>query len=115
MKLLKDKRKAIKSYSFLSMLANFLVALSISGLGVMGVLSIKVALSTLLLFVIPLGIFGLVGRFIDQELEDECEEVLPCHFLGKSAMPDGYTETTHIRNLNTIVDIYEKHGGVLRV
>lgn len=49
-----------------------------------------------------------------KDAERECKEVLPCHFLVKSAMPDGYTETTHIRNLNTITDIYEKHGGVLR-
>lgn len=73
MKFHEDWKKILKTYSFLSLVANLLIALSISGLGVMGVLSTKVAFSTLLLFVIPLGIFGLVGRFIDQELEDECE------------------------------------------
>lgn len=42
MKLLKDKKKVIKSYSFLYMAANFLIALSVSGLSVLAVLSFLV-------------------------------------------------------------------------
>lgn len=74
MKLLKDKRKVIKSYSFLSMAANFLIALSISGLSVLGVLSSEIALSLLIGCALFLGLLGLCGRFIDQELDDRCKE-----------------------------------------
>lgn len=70
MKLLKNKKKILKSYSFLSMLGNFLVALSISGLGVLGILSSDIAFPVLSVLAISFGLFGLVGRFIDQSIED---------------------------------------------
>lgn len=70
MKLLKDKKKVINSYSFLSMAANFLVALSVSGLSVLGVLSSEIALHLLIGCALFLGLLGLCGRFIDQELDD---------------------------------------------
>ena len=70
MKLLKDKKKIFKSYSFLSIAANFLIALSISGLSVLGVLSSEIALPVLAVLAISFGLFGLAGRFIDQSLDD---------------------------------------------
>ena len=70
MKLLKDRRKILRSYSFLSMLGNFLIALSISGLGVIGVLSSDIAFPLLAGLAISFGLFGLIGRFIDQSIED---------------------------------------------
>ena len=70
MKLLPNKKRILKSYSFLSMLGNFLVALSISGLGVIGVLSSDIAFPLLAGLAISFGLFGLVGRFIDQQIED---------------------------------------------
>ena len=70
MKLLPNKKKILKSYSFLSMLGNFLIALSISGLSVLGVLSSEIALPVLAVLAISFGLFGLIGRFIDQQLED---------------------------------------------
>jgi len=70
MKLLPNKKKILKSYSFLSMLGNFLIALSISGLAVLGVLSSDIAFPLLAGLAISFGLFGLVGRFIDQQLED---------------------------------------------
>ena len=70
MKLLPNKKKILKSYSFLSMLGNFLIALSISGLGVIGVLSSDIAFPLLAALAISFGLFGLVGRFIDQSLDD---------------------------------------------
>ena len=70
MKLLKDRRKILRSYSFLSMLGNFLIALSISGLGVIGVLSSDIAFPLLAALAISFGLFGLIGRFIDQTVED---------------------------------------------
>lgn len=36
---------------------------------------------------------------------------LPCRFLTKEEMPDGYTETTSGDNLKTIIKIYEDFGG----
>lgn len=70
MKLLKDRRKILRSYSFLSMLGNFLIALSISGLAVLGVLSSDIAFPLLAALAISFGLFGLIGRFIDQTVED---------------------------------------------
>jgi len=52
------------------MLGNFLIALSISGLAVLGVLSSDIAFPLLAGLAISFGLFGLVGRFIDQQLED---------------------------------------------
>lgn len=74
MKLLKDKKKVLKSYSFLSMAANFLIALSVSGLSVLGVLSSEIALPLLIGCALFLGLLGLCGRFIDQELDDRDED-----------------------------------------
>ena len=70
MKLLPNKKKILKSYSFLSMLGNFLIALSISGLAVLGVLSSDIAFPLLAALAISFGLFGLAGRFIDQSLDD---------------------------------------------
>ena len=70
MKLLPNKKKILKSYSFLSMLGNFLIALSISGLGVLGILSSDIAFPLLAGLAISFGLFGLIGRFIDQTVED---------------------------------------------
>ena len=69
MKLLKDKKKVIKSYSFLSIAANFLVALSVSGLSVLGVLSSEIALPVVITCAITFGVLGLIGRFVDQSLD----------------------------------------------
>ncbi|MNQ59021.1 hypothetical protein D3C85_732410 [compost metagenome] len=69
-RLIRDWKKQLKSYSFLSMLGNFLVALSVSGLSVLGVLSSNVALPLLVSLAVAFGLFGLVGRFIDQSVED---------------------------------------------
>jgi hypothetical protein len=73
MKLLKGKKKILKSYSFLSMAANFLVALSVSGLSVLGVLSSELALPILVSCALFLGLLGLCGRFIDQSVDDIIE------------------------------------------
>lgn len=70
MRLIKDKKKVLKSYSFLSIAANFLVALSVSGLSVLGVLSSEIALPVLAVLAVSFGLFGLAGRFIDQSLDD---------------------------------------------
>lgn len=73
MKLLKDKKKIIKSYSFLSMLGNFLIALSVSGLSVLGVLSSEIAFPILVSCALFLGLLGLIGRFVDQSVDDSMD------------------------------------------
>lgn len=69
------KKILIKSYSSLSIIANILVALSISGLSVLGVVSNVIALPLLVSLAITLGVVGLLGRIIDQELDDVSEDV----------------------------------------
>ena len=70
MRLLPNKKKILKSYSFLSIAANFLTALSVSGLSVLGVLSSELALPILVGCALFLGLLGLCGRFVDQSLDD---------------------------------------------
>lgn len=43
--------------------------------------------------------------------EDECLQKLECGVVLKRDMPDGWTETTWVHNLDKIIEIYEKHGG----
>lgn len=68
------ERRITKSYSSWSIIANILIALSISGLSVLGVIASEAALPVILCFAIPLGILGLLGRVIDQGLDDLREE-----------------------------------------
>lgn len=64
------KQRLLRSYSSLSIIANILVALSISGLAVLGVISNIIAIPLLLGLAISFGILGLAGRIIDQGLDD---------------------------------------------
>lgn len=68
------KSRLLKSYSSLSIIANILVALSISGLAVLGVISNVIAIPLLVCLAITLGVVGLLGRVIDQGLDDLREE-----------------------------------------
>lgn len=70
MKWHKNKRQILKSYSFLSLAANAAIAISVSGLAVLGVLSSGMAFTTLAVSASVLGLVGAVGRLLDQELED---------------------------------------------
>lgn len=70
MKLLPNKKKILKSYSFLSLLGNFLIALSVSGLAVLGVLSSDIAFPLLAGLAITFGLVGMFGRMVDQSLDD---------------------------------------------
>lgn len=44
--------------------------------------------------------------------EKECKQTLQCGIVLKRDMPDGYTETTWVYNLDKIIEIYERNGGV---
>ena len=70
MRIIKDWKKSLKSYSFLSIIANILTALSVSALAVLGVLSSDIAFPLLVFLAIFFGMVGAVGRFIDQTVED---------------------------------------------
>lgn len=74
MKWHKNWKQILKSYSFIGHVANAAIAISVSGLAVLGVLSTSLALPVIATAGIVLGIFGSVGRFVDQELEDMKEE-----------------------------------------
>lgn len=66
-----NKWKAfLKEYSFLSIIANLFIAVSISGLSVLGVLSSDIAFPTLLISAVILGVIGLLGRFVDETYDD---------------------------------------------
>ena len=74
MKFHEDWKKILKTYSFLSIVANLLVAVSVSGLAVLGVLSSQMAFGTLAVLASIIGLLGLVGRFVDQSYDDMREE-----------------------------------------
>ena len=47
-----------------------------------------------------------------RKAEVDCKQLVGCGILSKEEMPDGYTETTWVYNLDKIVEIYERNGGV---
>lgn len=55
-------------------------------------------------------------RFTDvyscKKAERECLQELECSVVSKEDMPDGYTETTWLYNLDKIIEIYERNGGI---
>ena len=57
-----------------------------------------------------------IWRFLDRRAcfksENDCFNTLECGILPKYDMPDGYTETTWIHNIDKIVNIYENNGGL---
>lgn len=59
----------------------------------------------------------LIFKFPDvdscKKAERECKKELECGILSKDEMPDGYTETTSVINLFSIIEIYKRNGGVI--
>ena len=49
-----------------------------------------------------------------KKAEKDCKQELECSVLTKEEMPDGYTETTWVYNLDKIIEIYERNGGILK-
>ena len=67
----------------------------------------------------PLDVIGcMIYDFPDyrscRDAETACKRSLDCRFVEKELLPDGYTETVCIRDINKITEIYESFGGVLR-
>lgn len=48
-----------------------------------------------------------------KKAERECKQELECGVVLKLDMPDGYTETTWLYNLEKIEEIYKRNGGIL--
>ena len=47
-----------------------------------------------------------------KKAERECKQELECGVLPKQEFPDGWTETTWVYNLDKIIEIYERNGGL---
>ena len=47
--------------------------------------------------------------------ERECLKALECGVLPKSDMPDGWSETTHPHNIDSVIEIYERNGGLRQI
>lgn len=47
-----------------------------------------------------------------KKAERACLQELECGIVLKRDMPDGYTETTWVYNLEKIIEIYERNGGI---
>jgi hypothetical protein len=48
-----------------------------------------------------------------KKAERECRQELECGVVLRRDMPDGYTETTWVYNLEKIIQIYERNGGTI--
>lgn len=70
MKWHKNWKRLLKTYSFLSLVANAFIAISVSGLAVLGLLSSELAFPVLATCAVVLGVLGATGRLIDEEIED---------------------------------------------
>lgn len=57
-----------------------------------------------------------VWQFKDKEtcllVENKCMESMVCGVVTPNELPDGFTETTYLHNLDKIISIYESNGGV---
>jgi len=47
-----------------------------------------------------------------KKAELECKQELECGILLRRDMPDGWSETTWVYNLDKIIEIYERNGGI---
>lgn len=47
-----------------------------------------------------------------KKAERECKQELECGIVLKRDMPDGWSETTWVYNLDKIIEIYERNGGI---
>ena len=62
--------------------------------------------------VVNYTVFKFTDSISCKAAERECKLELDCGILPKQDMPDGYTETTYVYNIDKITEIYKKHGGV---
>lgn len=60
-----------------------------------------------------LGVWNFQDESSCRKAELECKWKIPCSVLDSQLLPDGWTETTYIYELDNIISIYEKFGGKL--
>ena len=60
----------------------------------------------------PFSIYTFPDVASCKKAEQDCKKELETGVILKRDMPDGYTETTYVYNLDKIKQIYKKHGGV---
>jgi hypothetical protein len=58
------------------------------------------------------GIFKFTDTLNCKAAERECKQNLVCGIIGRELFSSGWTETTYTYNLDIIVSIFEKYGGV---
>lgn len=54
-------------------IANFLTALSIGGISVLGVIETSLTLQTLIVSAVIFGFMGVIGKYVDDTIEDGLE------------------------------------------
>lgn len=59
-----------------------------------------------------LGVWRFESKELCSKSEKECLSSLSCGIVSPAELPDGFTETTYLYNLDKIISIYEKNGGV---
>lgn len=74
-------------------------------------LRVRIQNSTNLFRMEQIGVWEFPSVKSCKAAEKQCKKELECRVLTKRELKDGYTETTHIKNLDRIIEIYENHGG----
>ena len=59
-----------------------------------------------------LGVWDFPSVGLCKKAEKECKSKLRCGILGAKELPDGWTETVSVLDIEKVIAIYEKHGGV---
>lgn len=62
--------------------------------------------------IINYGIWQFPTTLACTQAERDCMTQLRCGILSKLEVPDGHSETTYALNLEDVIDIYERNGGV---
>lgn len=62
--------------------------------------------------IINYGIWQFPTTLECTQAERDCITQLRCGILSKLEVPDGHSETTYALNLEDVIDIYERNGGV---
>ena len=59
----------------------------------------------------PLAYWEFPDNISCKAAELECSRELFCGVLSQKDFPDGFTETTYISNIDSVKDIFSRHGG----
>lgn len=62
--------------------------------------------------IINFGVWQFKTKSLCLQAEKECLDKLVCGVVDKKLMPNGFSETTSLINLEAIVQIYKKFGGI---